>query len=117
MRILGSLVAALPLAFGLIRAATTGTDYRYLWVAIASTLSAGFMLALTRRARRPLPGIVARIAFSVFAAAGAAGMCAFALGGGSAPAVVMVAGGFAVCSGVGLTLATVARPGGDPWSR
>lgn len=109
MRMIGSVVAALPLAFGVIRAATTGMDFRYLWVAIVSTLAAGLMIAVTRRASRPSPGIAVRIAFAVFAAAGAAGICAFALGGGSAPAVVMVAGGFALCSGVGLTIAIEAR--------
>jgi len=106
MRIFGSVVAALPLAFGVFRAATTGTDVRYLWVATVSTLAAGLMIAVTRRAKSPSPGIAVRIAFAVFASAGAAGICAFAVGGGSSPAIVMVAGGFALCSGVGLTLAT-----------
>ena len=106
MRIFGSLVAALPLAFGVIRAVTTGTDLRYLLVAIVSTLSAALMLTVARRVSRPSPGIVVRIAFAVFAAAGAAGVCAFALGAGSAPAVLVVALAFALCSGVGLTLRT-----------
>ncbi len=111
MRIIGSLIAAVPFGFALIRAATTGTDYRYLWLAMASTLAAGLMVGLARRANRGSSGRLVRVALAVFAAAGASGVTAFALGAGSAPAVLVVSFGFAVCSGVGLALAAQPRAG------
>jgi len=111
MRITGVLIAVVPLAFGLVRAGSTGSDFRYLWVALVSSIAAGVMVVLARRAGNQEAGVAARSAPAVFAAAGAAGIAAFGFGAGSAPAVLMVAFGFAVCSGVGLTLAAPPRGG------
>ena len=48
MRIPGVLIAAIPVAFGALRAATTGTDFRYLWVALASSVAAGIVAVQNR---------------------------------------------------------------------
>src|SRR5262249_59960805 len=40
---LSILFAALPLAFGLIRAIKTGHDFRYVWVALASVVGAAIV--------------------------------------------------------------------------
>ena len=41
-------LAMVPIAFGLLRAASTGSDYRYIWVAIASYAGVGVVLAIGR---------------------------------------------------------------------
>ena len=48
LRFLSIVFAALPIAFGLIRAITTGTDLRYLWLAFAALLSAAGVMVLGR---------------------------------------------------------------------
>ncbi len=104
MRFIGLTIAAVPIAFAVLRAATTGTDFRYLWLALASTLGAGLMLFITRSTQPVTPGRVVRGAFALLAAAGATAVTAFALGGGSLPALVAIALGFATCSATGLML-------------
>lgn len=100
MRMLGTLMAAVPFLFALLRAVSTGTDFRFVWVALASTLGAIVVLAPDRvgasRTGRRLLALVAATA----AAAGAG----FAQGAQSAPAVIFVALGFAACSAGGLSL-------------
>lgn len=109
MRIVGVLIASVPLGFAAVRAAATGTDFRYFWVAVASTLGAACVLLTANRARPQSPGLVVRAAFALFVAAGAAGVAAVAVGARSVSAVVVVALGFAICSATGLALATVQR--------
>jgi hypothetical protein len=100
---LGLLVAIIPVGFGALRAITTGSDFRYLWVALVSSVAAGVALTATRRfPSRWLASVAVAVVAATIAAAGAA----FALGGRSVPAVLFVAAGFAVCSGVGLAWAT-----------
>ena len=100
MRMLGGLMAAVPFLFASMRAVSTGADFRCVWVALASTLGAIVVLALNRmdasRTGRRLLALIAATA----AAAGAG----LAQGAQSAPAVLFVALGFAVCSVVGLSL-------------
>lgn len=114
VRIAGILIAAAPVAFAAIRASTTGTDFRYFWVALVSTVSAGSTVALARTARHPTSGLVARMAIAVFVAIGASAVTSFAVGAGSAPGVLMVSCGFALCSGVGLTLLAPPLEPGNP---
>ena len=105
MRFLGIFIASVPFVFATLRAATTGTDFRYFWLAMASTLGAALVLAIANRARPRSTGVVVRGAFALLVAAGAAAVTAFALGAGSAPALAIVALAFASCSAVGLALA------------
>lgn len=107
-RFIGWIIAAVPLGFAFLRAATTGTDFRYLWVAIASTVSAGIVVMMSRRREEQPGGRFARVAIAVFAATAVSAAAAFAQGAGSVPAVLVVSFAFALCSGIGLSLA--ARP-------
>jgi hypothetical protein len=52
--ILSILFAAVPFAFALIRAFQTGTDFRYLWLAIAALISAALVMVIgkAREGRR-----------------------------------------------------------------
>ena len=114
MRLVGLLIASIPVAFALLRASETGTDFRYFWLALASTLGAVLMLVVASRARPQSPGLIVRAAFALFVAAGAAAVTAFALGAGSVPALIVVAFGFATCSAIGLALALRVPSGRGP---
>ncbi len=105
MKPLGFLVASVPVIFALLRAITTGTDFRYFWLALASTLGAALILVTMNRTVTQPHGTMVRIAFALLVATGTTGVTGFALGGGSAPALIVVALGFATCSAVGLGLA------------
>lgn len=84
--------AALPFAFGVIRAVKTGSDYRYLSVALAAGVGA-LVLSLSAR-RSPLPGLAARI----FVASLAIGiLAAMLLGTKLGPGILIVAASFAAC--------------------
>lgn len=84
--------AALPFAFGVIRAVKTGSDYRYLWVALAAGLGA---LVIRLSARRSLP---TSLAARVFIASGATGViAAMLLGTSLGPGILVVAASFAAC--------------------
>jgi hypothetical protein len=111
MRVVGLLIAGVPLLFAAARATTTGTDFRFVWLALVSTATAAGMLSLARRGSPPSQSLVVHAAFAILAAAGTAGITAFALGAGSAPAVFTVALGFASCSGVGLSMVLAPRAG------
>ena len=105
MRIIGLLIASIPFGFAALRAATTGTDFRYFWLALTSTLGAACMLVVANRARPKSPGLVVRAVFALIAATGAAAVTAFLVGAGSLPALIVVSLGFAACSAAGLALA------------
>ena len=106
--ILGLLLAAIPFAFAVLRAVTTGTDFRYLWVALASTVAAASVLSLRNPGTRPRTG---RVSAAVLAATAAASAMGFAQGAESVPAVLFVALGFAICQTGGLALIFRARAG------
>lgn len=105
MRIIGLLIACIPIGFAAVRAAATGTDFRYFWLALTSALSAACILVVANLARPQSPGLVVRAVFALLAAAAVVAVTAFSLGAGSAPALIVVAFGFASCSAAGLALA------------
>jgi hypothetical protein len=98
--IFSAVVAAVPLIFGVLRGAQTGTDFRYLWVAIAASAGAAIGVMVGTR-------VVPRIGiFSLFAAAFvvstlAAALLGRVLGATSIPAVMAVAVFFGFCSAAG----------------
>ncbi|MBL0173546.1 MAG: hypothetical protein IPP90_23225 [Gemmatimonadaceae bacterium] len=108
MFILGLLIAAVPLGFGALRAVTTGSDWRYLWVAVSACTIALGVLWFRRQVSGPSLG---RIATAFVAAGVAAAALAFAQGATSVAAVLTVAGGFGLCEAIGLGLAFRARAG------
>jgi hypothetical protein len=105
MKVVGLSIASIPFGFAVLRAATTGTDFRYFWLASASTLGAACILVVANRARPQAPGVVVRVAFALLGATGSAAVTGFALGARSIPALIVVALGFATCSALGLALA------------
>lgn len=108
MLLLGLLLAAVPFGFGALRAATSGTDFRYLALAIGSCVAA---LAVLRTAKAAGGPTLMRIVLAFAAAAGVGVALGLAQGATSAPATLVVAGGFALCEAVGLGVALRARAG------
>ena len=98
MKLLGLLVAAVPFAFAGIRWFTTGTDTRYLWMALASTLCAALIVRFAR-IRRSVRAAVAVAA----ASAGAAAIAIAFLGATAGLGIAIVAGSFGLCSGLGVS--------------
>jgi hypothetical protein len=98
-------IAALPFAFGAARALQTGSDFRYLVVAVASLASATAIVRLGAR-RGPSSGVwvLALVGATLVSSA-----VAFALGARSAPAVLVVALAFSACVTAGLALGLFAR--------
>lgn len=102
----GALVAALPIAFGVVRAATTGTDFRYLWSGVAA-LAGAVVTVRANAARRPeVQAVLALSAGTVLAAA-----TAFLVGARSLGAVLVVAFAFGACVAVGFALVVRSRMG------
>jgi len=100
MTTLALILLATPLLFGLIRWVSTGSDWRYLAVAVASTV--GAIVVMGRRNRAG--GAVLRVVVAVVSAALLAALTAIALGARSATSIGVVAVGFALCSGSGAML-------------
>jgi predicted neutral ceramidase superfamily lipid hydrolase len=88
--------AVVPFAFGLIRAHTTGSDFRYLWVAIASFIGVTVMTVGSARARTSTPSLTLP-ALVLLVATLAAAATAFLLGANSIPAVLVVALAYGLC--------------------
>ena len=104
MRVLGVVVGCMPVAFGLLRLATTRVDVRYLVLAFASAVAAGLTLAITRQVRTPLRVVIVLIGTALVGVA-----VGLLQGATSIPAVAFVATGFAVCHTLGLWLFTTAQ--------
>ena len=91
VRMFALVLAAIPLTFGALRALQTGTDYRYLIVALASLATAATAF------RFGPPGRLASSALGLVTSTLVAGAVAFGLGASSAAAVWFVALGFSLC--------------------
>jgi heme A synthase len=105
---LSILFAVIPFAFGLIRAASTGYDVRYLWMALASLLGA---VIAVRAARNPKPtGVLAPSALVLVIATLLAGIAAFLLGAKSVAAAGIVAFAFGFCWAASSALHALSGP-------
>jgi hypothetical protein len=100
--------AAVPVAFGLIRAVSTGTDVRYLWLAGAAIAGSALVMALTRRASSSRQTAVRALA-AVAVGAACAAATALLMGAKAGPGVAIVAVSFGLCAGASVTLASVAE--------
>ena len=105
---LSILFAAIPFAFGLIRAVSTGYDVRYLWMAFASLLGA-VIAVRTARNRKPT-GMLAVSALVLVIASVLAGLAAFLLGARSVAAAGIVAFAFGFCWASSYALYALSRP-------
>jgi len=100
---------SLPFLFGLLRAVTTGNDFRYLWVAAASLIAAGAFTAAARgRMRRPRVAVVYSLGSFVLAALGATA-AAMLLGTRFGAGLLIVAASFGFCAAAGCTLFAITR--------
>jgi len=100
---------SLPFLFGLLRAVTTGTDFRYLWVAAASLFGAGLLTAFaTAPIRRPRVAVALSVgSFIVATVCGTA--AAMLLGTRFGLGLLVVASSFAFCCAAGCTLFAITR--------
>lgn len=101
----GVLIASLPIAFGVIRAAQTGTDFRYLWSAIAALVGAAAVTA--RRSNTDRVAVRGTLALCVATLLAAAMACL--VGARSPGAVLVVALAFGACAAVGSALVARSR--------
>ena len=108
MRAFSAVLAATPFAFGLIRAIRTGTDLRYLWVAVAAMAGGVIVAAVARGFRRPLrPAGLAAAVFVVSTVL--AVTAAMLLGTRLGPGILVVAASFAACFAAASLLSVLAR--------
>jgi CHASE2 domain-containing sensor protein len=105
---LSILFAAIPFAFGLIRAISTGYDVRYLWMALASLLGA-VIAVRAARSRKPT-GVLALSALVLVIATMLAGLAAFLLGAKSVAAAGIVAFAFGFCWAASYAFYALSRP-------
>lgn len=98
MGTLGILLLATPFAFGVIRLLTTGSDWRYLPVAVASTLGAGAVLYVRGAAFKLVAGMVCSVALAALAS--------WLAGARNVVSVGIVGISFALCSVLGALLRT-----------
>jgi hypothetical protein len=96
MKALAVVFAAIPFAFGLIRAFNTGTDVRYIWVALGAMI--GGMIATTVARRFPKPPATPALVVAVFVTSAVlAVFTARLLGTTMGPGLLVVATAFAAC--------------------
>lgn len=95
-----------PVAFGVIRALTTGNDLRYLWLAGAAILGS-MTVAFAGRTSGSIPA--GRTLLSIIVGAVCATAVAVLMGTKAGPGIAVVAGSFGLCTGAGAMLAARAR--------
>jgi len=101
-----SIVATgMPFGFGLIRAARTGNDFRYLWVALASVTGATLAMRTAEAYRKPTAVALILVVATAFGVSAAVLM-------GTAPGVpILIVGlAFGACFAAGALLFMLARP-------
>ena len=104
IRSLSLFFVSLPFLFGLLRASTTGSDFRYLWVAAAAMLGAAAVTAATRRQMRRLRVAFVLAAASFVVATICATAAAILLGTRIGAGLLIVASSFAFCCALGSML-------------
>jgi peptidoglycan/LPS O-acetylase OafA/YrhL len=102
--------ATAPFGFALIRAVRTGSDLRYLWVALASLLGALAVMAVGKAFSRRPPLAVALSAGAFVVATLLAVVAAALLGTTVGPGILVVASAFGLCSAAGCLLDALSRP-------
>jgi hypothetical protein len=109
VRAVSILFGAAPFAFAAIRAATTGNDFRYMWVALAAFCGAAAVMGLARaRVRTPYAAVAASAA--AFACATTlAVIAALVLGTRLGPGILVVAAAFGGCLAIACLLRLVMR--------
>ena len=103
-----TLFAAVPVSFGLIRAAGTGgQDLRYLWMAAAAFLAALAVTAFARRAAVKTDLSVGRALSAMLAGALGAAAAGIVQGATFVSGIVIMAVAFGFCAGASAVLVTL----------
>ena len=108
LRVASVLLLALPVAFGVIRAVSTGSDLRYLWLAGAAIVGS-MTVAFAGGTSNAGPVPIGRTVLSIVAGAVCAAGVAMLMGTKAGPGIAVVAGSFGLCTGAGAVLAARAR--------
>ena len=108
LTLLSILFAAIPFAFAIVRALQTGSDLRYIWVALGSFAGAAAVMAIGKARQRSPAAVLALAVVALIVATVLAGMVAFAVGASSLVSVAVVALGFGGCHAASLTLHLIA---------
>ena len=105
--VLSAAFALAPFAFGLMRATTTGSDYRMLWMAVASAIGALVIAALTTRKKGSLA--LGFVLLTLLVSTLLAGLTGYMLGATAGAGVWMVAFVLGLCWAASLTLFSLSR--------
>ena len=104
-----ALAAAVPVAFGVIRAVTTGDDVRYLWMAGAAILGSLAVVPWRSSVTRASTVAIGRGMAAIACGTMCAAVLAVIQGARSVPSVAIVAVSFGMCTGTSAVLAMLAR--------
>ena len=104
MRVLSVLFGVVPFAFGFLRLVTTGTDSRYIWLALASLIGATVVMRLGKARRRSRSVVAALFLTAVAVSTLLAVLVAHLLGATAVLAILAVAIGFGMCSAISAAL-------------
>lgn len=99
-RAASTVTACVPFAFGAVRALQTGTDFRYLAMALAELAGAALALAVTRSRSTTIAAVAAGLVATVSGV-----LLAVARGTRLGPGLLIVASGFGLCMAVAAALA------------
>ena len=95
--ILAILCAAVPFAFGVIRAVQTGSDFRYLWMALASYIGAGAVMLFLRARDRNRNVLLGQSTVAFVVATLLAAITGYLLGARAAAGIWIVSAAFGFC--------------------
>ena len=104
-----AMAAAVPVAFGVIRAVTTGDDVRYLWMAAAAILGSMAFVPWRSGAARSSTLPIGRGMAAIVSGTVCAAVMAVIQGARSVPGVAIVAVSFGLCTGMSAMFAMLAR--------
>ena len=106
----GIMLTALPFAFGLLRAWQTGTDLRYLWVALSAFVGSSVVISIGKSRSKTSTVTVGVAVVALLVATIAAVLGAKFLANTQSAAAWIVAFFFGFCTTVGTVLYFVSRP-------
>jgi hypothetical protein len=109
----GILLIAAPFAFGLLRAFNTGTDWRYLWVAVGALLGTSAVIAIGRSKSSTSAVTIGTALNALLIATLAAVLAAKFVGNTRSTATWIVSFAFAFCTTAGTVLYFVSKPRAD----
>lgn len=108
LRALALGATAVPFAFGFLRARSTGSDFRYLWVALAALIGAVAVMSVVRVAKAGPRGALALAATVFIVSTLAAALAARLQGTAAGAGMLVVVAAFGACFAAGAALRALA---------